>query len=93
MTSQTKHYIEIGDLLAFRCDCKSCGASLSLPLKEDAARSIDSCPSCGKAWAQATNQQEIARFARQVEHVRILVGTMNFNLLLEVSAPASSAKD
>ena len=59
MTSQTKHYIEIKDLLALRCDCKTCGASLSLPLKEDAARSIEACPACGKVWAHGENQKQI----------------------------------
>jgi hypothetical protein len=92
MTSQTKHYIEIKDLLALRCDCE-CGASLSLALKEESARSIEACPSCGKVWAHGMSQKEIGLFLRQIEHMRILAGTMGFNLLLEVSAPVSSGRD
>jgi hypothetical protein len=93
MTSQIKHYIEIKDLLALRCDCRECGASLSLALNESAGRSLERCPSCNKGWAQGQNQKEISSFVRQVEALRVLAPTMGFNFYLEVSAPASGGKD
>jgi len=93
MTSQTRHYIQIADLLALRCDCKSCGASLSLAMKEEAARSLENCPACGKAWAQGENQKQIGLFLLQVESLRLIAKTVAFNPYLEISGPDSSAKD
>jgi hypothetical protein len=93
MTSQIKHYIEIKDLLALRCDCRECGASLSLALNDSAARSLERCPSCNKDWAQGQNQKEISSFVRQVGALTVLAHTMGFNFYLEVSGPASAEKD
>jgi hypothetical protein len=87
MTSQTKHYIEIKDLLTLRCDCKNCETSLSLALNDSATKSLGCCPSCNKDWAQGQNQKEISVFVRQVEALKMLVHTMGFNLYLEVSGP------
>ena len=35
MTSQTKYYVELPDILAVRCECKRCGATVSLPIVQD----------------------------------------------------------
>jgi hypothetical protein len=65
MASQEKHYIELSDILALRCDCKlkvrdkikreetseKCDASLSLPLTKGIVEFIDSCPKCRHRWA------------------------------------------
>ena len=58
MTIQTKHFIDVSDLLALRFTCKNCDATLSLLLTDDKLSSgqerekhfIDRCPSCGRNW-------------------------------------------
>jgi len=52
MTSQTKHFIELSDLLAFRFECPQCHCSTIIPLK-----GFNSVPrmcrnGCGREWEQ-----------------------------------------
>jgi hypothetical protein len=96
MTSQTKHYIEVSDILSVRCDCKHCGASLSLPLSRDVGKSLLVCPQCNKGWARLDNSTEetlISEFALKVEKLVSSLPRLGFNLLLEIASdPASTAK-
>ena len=89
MTSQTKHYIEVKDLIALRCDCRHCEASLSVALRDGAVRALEVCPACNKTWAQGTNQKEINGFVQQAKILKTLADTLGFTLYLEVSAPVS----
>ncbi len=96
MTSQTKHYIEMSDILSVRCDCKECGASLSLPLASNLAYSLFKCPKCGKPWVRfegGTYELTITNFMKGMEELKGLLPNAGFNLQFEVSAPASAAKD
>jgi len=53
MTSQTKHYVELTDIVAIRCECRRCGASVSLPVMENVrTEGLQCCPSCNEHWAQ-----------------------------------------
>jgi len=57
MTSQTKYFIELSDIvsLCFKCGNEKCGAILTLPLpltrnvEEDHA--LAKCPVCKRSWA------------------------------------------
>lgn len=72
MTIQTRHFIEVSDLLALRFVCKKCDATLSLLLSDDKLKTgenrvknfIDRCPSCGCDWfdiGQSSYEQVITR--------------------------------
>ncbi len=55
MVVQTKHFIELADLvgLKFACKHKNCKAVLTLPMSEDAlAGALLNCPSCTEPWLQ-----------------------------------------
>jgi len=96
MTSQTKHYIEMIDMLALRCDCKHCSASLSLPMVQDVAKCLLTCPNCGKQWARLENttyELTINDFAKKVGELKLLLPSAGFRLYLEVACPASAGKD
>lgn len=98
MTSQTKLYIEMTDMLALRCDCKECGASLSIPLTNTAGNSLLACPKCRKAWArqEGNNTYELALndFGQKVQELKLLTPMIGFKLFIEiVSDRASSGKD
>jgi DNA-directed RNA polymerase subunit RPC12/RpoP len=51
MTTQTKKFIELLDLLGLRFQCNECGASLFLPLNQSVnATRLRSCPHCNHPW-------------------------------------------
>lgn len=54
MTTQTKKFIELVDILALRCECRQgkCRTSLAIPLADVSGREFRICPSCKEPWAQ-----------------------------------------
>jgi hypothetical protein len=97
MTSQTKHFIETQDILSLRCDCKECGASLSLPIGFGLAKSLLSCPKCRKPWLQfesGTYEITLNDFVKRIEELKLLLPHAGFNLYFEIASdPASTGKD
>lgn len=97
MASQEKHYIELGDILSLRFDCKheQCGASLSLPFTVNVAKSLSVCPKCGRKWAGELNgahARAIGEFERALFDLKgqAAAPDFNVNLCLEIaSAPGS----
>lgn len=94
MTSQTKNYIELADVLAIRCECKHCGATLSLPLlREIRTDRLHNCPNCNEPWSQSgygrslrNIDAEIAQFVTAFQSLSQSLEQPNgFLLLLEVS--------
>lgn len=55
MTTQTKKFVEISDIVALLFECKNpeCGISLSLPVRHgsNGIGGVQSCPHCGAHWA------------------------------------------
>ncbi len=93
VTSQTKQFIEMGDILSLRCDCKECGASLSLPIGFGLAKSLLSCPKCRKPWLQfegGTYQITVDDFAKRVEELKQLLPTIGCKLYVEIAPEADS---
>jgi hypothetical protein len=48
MTSQTKHYIDLTDVLGTLLACKACPASVTLPIDSQSLPRV--CPNCGSQW-------------------------------------------
>jgi hypothetical protein len=87
MTRQTKHYIEVSEILAVRCECKHCHASLSLPLSKNVAEALIACPQCGKGWARLENVSYaalIGKFIDQIELITQGLPAMGFVFSLEI---------
>src|SRR4051794_34789082 len=56
MTIQTKHFIEVSDIVTIRLSCKRCDSSLLLPLLENLEpQLLSTCPQCYKPWVQDSN--------------------------------------
>jgi hypothetical protein len=76
MTSQTKKFIEISDIVGLRFDCKNpeCGASLSLPLNQGVNRTdtVQRCPHCGKSWTMLSDADYAVQFKRLLDMLRTL---------------------
>jgi uncharacterized paraquat-inducible protein A len=108
VTSQSKTYIELRDIIAIRFECKKCQASISMPVSIN-MNFAHACPNCGAAWTsvmQASIQKELkscvdaiagmALSLKNWEQVMAAGGSKGFTLSLEISeeaAPAASGKD
>jgi hypothetical protein len=70
MTTQTKTFIELSDIIGLRLECKACGCSLALGSGKgqeiiDSMLSIRNntllnCPTCGAAWMQTLDPNRSA---------------------------------
>jgi len=49
MTSQTRHYIDLADVLGLQFVCKGCGTSVDVRL-EKLAQLPTNCPNCPRLW-------------------------------------------
>jgi hypothetical protein len=82
MTVQTKHFIELTDLVALRFTCKHCEATLSLPLSDIKLSTgenspinmfLGNCPSCGRGWMLtngATYEPIVKKFTAALNRLR-----------------------
>jgi hypothetical protein len=76
MTSQTKKFIEISDMVGLRFDCKNpeCGVSLSLPMQQGVSRTdtLQRCPHCGTPWTKLGDSDYAVQFKRLLDLLRTL---------------------
>jgi hypothetical protein len=89
MTTQTKQYIELSDILAlrFQCKTKGCGASLDLPINANTADSLKKCPKCRKGWTTLENtsyEGEIDNFVNTALHLKGILSALGFDLSIEI---------
>lgn len=98
MTSQTKRFIEVSDIVGVRLECKKCGCALLLGLShkdaianllEPANKILSTCPTCGGIWASLPNgllafDTEIKDFFRRMEQIKEIESKFGFRLSLEV---------
>jgi hypothetical protein len=88
MMTQTKTYIELGDLKALRFECKGCRAVLLLPFTADLSKSVEVCPKCRKGWTVGENVSyaaDIEAFIRSTSDLLPQLKAMGFSLTLEVA--------
>jgi hypothetical protein len=104
MTIQTKHFIELSDLVALRLVCKHCGATLSLLLSDDKLAAgenslntfLSTCPSCHREWAElggSTYEPTIRKATAALNRLKgLLYGELaeplGFSLTLEIKPEA-----
>ncbi len=98
MTSQTRLFIELSDLTAWRFECKNCRASLELDLTELKKGTLNECPHCHRHWAliptneYATVAMEpvFTKFLDALKELKGVLGeksVLGFSVSLEVKAP------
>ncbi len=93
MAAQEKHYIEPGDILSLRFDCKheQCGATLSLPVVEDVATHLLTCPKCNGKWVadvNSANAHAIRAFERAIAGLK---ADFHFRVYLEIASDSIPA--
>ena len=90
MTSQTKHFIEFSDVLAFRFECPECHCSTIIPLTGfNAVPRM--CPNgCGREWEQLHSRGVTEAFNEWIGAMRLIRDrTSQLGLLfsLEIAQP------
>jgi hypothetical protein len=71
MTTQTKTFIELSDIIGLRLECKSCGCALSIGEEKEGKTIVDglflmnnktlmTCPTCGDVWMQTLDPNRLA---------------------------------
>ena len=78
MTVQTKHFIELSDIVALRLECKKCGTTLtSLVGDKIDARALRVCPQCSEPWASlpggSTIELELLKLVAALKETRAAV--------------------
>jgi hypothetical protein len=72
MTSQTKHYIELSDIVAIRIECGGCHASTSLPIADNLkTNAIKVCPHCNEQWAQLIQGANLEQRFKDLAHILV----------------------
>jgi len=98
MTTQTKKFIELSDILALRFECKECHSELLISSLRDISKreqqgKLNTCPVCRKEWASvngSTCELAIAEFLTELNKLRGLLGThqgafpAGFSLTVEI---------
>ena|ERR1700683_4369482 len=69
MVSQTKKFIELSDIIAFRFECSACGAYATMPFG-DFRRVPRACVNCGVEWEAPHAQYVHETFQRLGEAMR-----------------------
>jgi transcription elongation factor Elf1 len=83
MTSQTKKFLELSDVLSLRFECKHCQSGLlvsslrDLEKREEHGR-LNNCPVCGRLCASVNGSMcelAIAKFLGALNELRRIIGT------------------
>lgn len=93
MTSQTKLFIEISDVLAIRLECKKCGASLIMSLAES-VQLPRACINCNHDWwddVDKSAQDGIRELLAAVKKIERAIEKQGVKFSLEI-VPEQSAK-
>jgi hypothetical protein len=92
MTSQTRHFIELSDVIAMRFECKHCRASLELGMKIEQG-TLHHCPSCHRDWALvntdgpagASYEQVFVKFIESINALNVAAkAPIGFSMTLEI---------
>lgn len=87
MTSQTKQFIDISDLLAFRLECNHCGANLIVSLRKSHGLPL-TCVNCQGDWfsdPDSLARSAIGEFARMVTKLNGLLDKQGVKFSIEIT--------
>ena len=85
MTTQTKYFMELSDVLAFRFECPKCHCSTIIPIK-DFNTVPKTCPNgCGREWEQLHTHGVTEAFNEWIAVIRLIQDrTSQLGLLFSV---------
>lgn len=108
MTSQTKHFIELSDIVGIQLECKNPNCGVSLLVSGESVTSLSDrhnmtlakCPSCGGNWTVDSGKNpvqmgfdtEIKDFLRMLERVRGFGEKLGCQLRFEIKEAVASGR-
>jgi|SRR5271156_3298054 len=103
MTSQTKKFMELSDILSLRFECKHCGSELLISSlrdidKKEEQGKLNDCPVCRREWARvngSSSESVIAKFLTALNKLRSELDTFpfGFSLTLELTNEKEATND
>ncbi len=94
MTSQTKQFIEVSDLLGVRLECKYCGGSLLISLRKTVTLPL-TCVNCNSDWfddPDSLARGAIGNFVGVVKKLGSLLEKQGVKFSIEVTPPEKSSE-
>ena len=97
MTNQTKHFIDLADLMGIRFECKSCGSSLLVPLRKangelrDISQIAEVCANCGRNFwidVERHGPKRIKALLDAIGAISNVIGSQNVKFSLEIEPEA-----
>jgi hypothetical protein len=107
MTSQTKRFIELSDLVGLQLECKNpkCGVSLLaggetlLSLADQQNMTLSKCPTCETPWTVPTTypiqmgyDTEVKKFLRMIETMRRIEDNLGCRIRFEIKEDVPIAR-
>ena len=83
MTIQTKHFIELSDILSIRLECLNprCRAAISLALSKDGEfelAKVRVCPNCSRPWLLIPGGSTIEPTVKTcIDSIRVTIGAID----------------
>jgi len=99
MTSRTRHYIDLEDLLGLRFECKNCSTSIDVGVSHLAGLPLK-CPNCDQSWmvqprgdlpgtpAYSLITDFVSTYKAMTKAIEGEFAASKFSLSLEITAPA-----
>jgi hypothetical protein len=99
MTSETKRFIEIPDIIGLRLKCGDCKCSLLIDVEQEKGpinnlmaasnATLLKCPTCGKEWTPFKDRGDawdspVKEFLRSMRFLRQIENTLGYTLALEI---------
>lgn len=92
MTSETRLFVEPGDLLGVEFTCGHCGARLLYQLPERPMRIASACPNCNEAFFDPVRVEDFKDFFALLTAMRRLTQGSKLEIRLQVNAAALEGK-
>jgi predicted RNA-binding Zn-ribbon protein involved in translation (DUF1610 family) len=94
MTSETRTYIELEDIIAIEFPCHSCGTTVAIPLRatEKAVSAPKRCPNCANDLIHTRDVERIEGLVRTLRHAADKELGLFSTLRLQVHTPKEPAK-
>ncbi len=103
MTSHTKQFIELSDIVGLQLECKKCGISLlaggetlTATLVESHNTTLSQCPTCNSPWTvpatiptQMGYDTEVKKFLRLIEEIRRIEKHIGCRIRFEIKEDVS----
>ena len=99
MKNQLKRFIDPGDVIAVRIDCKHCHATISLPVSKDIdVIKLLVCPYCTRPWLRlpdgTTGEMQVQKCIREISVLSEMLASgrfSGFSLQLEITTDGDGA--